>query len=121
MSKGYRVIDRFSEDIDIRIEPPAELNVMSGKNHQKPAHVESRRHFFDWLAETIRMPGIERTERDPFFDDDQFHRAGIRLIYPSEFQTLPGLKPGILLEVGFDDTTPNKGSTIPAWFPSRQF
>jgi len=115
LSKGYRVIERFSEDIDIRIEPPAELNVMSGKNHQKPAHVESRRRFFTWLAETIRMPGIERTERDHFFDDDQFRSAGIRLIYPSAFQTLPGLKPGILLEVGFDDTAPNEAVDISSW------
>ena len=115
LSKGYRVIERFSEDIDIRIEPPAELHVMSGKNHQKFAHVESRRHFFDWLAETIRMPGIERTERDSSFDDDQFRSAGIRLIYPSAFQTMPGLKPGILLEVGFDDTAPNEAVDISSW------
>jgi hypothetical protein len=115
LSKGYRIIERFSEDIDIRIDPPAELKVMSGKNHQKPAHVESRRHFFDWLAETIRMPGIERTERDTSFDDDQFRSAGIRLIYPSAFQTLPGLKPGILLEVGFDDTAPNEAVDISSW------
>jgi hypothetical protein len=45
LSKGYRIIDRFSEDIDIRIEPPVELQVMAGKNHQKPAHVESRRRY----------------------------------------------------------------------------
>ena len=29
LSKGYSIIDRFSEDIDIRIEPPAEQNVPS--------------------------------------------------------------------------------------------
>lgn len=34
LSKGYRIIERFSEDIDIRIEPPIELQVMVGKNHQ---------------------------------------------------------------------------------------
>lgn len=53
LSKGYRIIERFSEDIDIRIEPPDELKVMAGRNHQKPAHVESRRRFFDWLAVTF--------------------------------------------------------------------
>lgn len=115
LSKGYRIIERFSEDIDIRIEPPSKLNVMFGKNHQKPAHVESRRHFFDWLTETIRIPGIERVEREPSFDDDQFRGAGIRLIYPSAFQTLTKLKPGILLEVGFDDTAPNEAVDISSW------
>lgn len=115
LSKGFRIIERFSEDIDIRIEPPAELQVKCGKNHQKPAHIESRRRFFDWLAETIRIPGIERAERDPSFDDEQFRGAGIRLIYPSAFKALAGLKPGILLEVGFDDTTPNEAVDISSW------
>ena len=27
LSKGYGIIERFSEDIDIRIEPPAEMTV----------------------------------------------------------------------------------------------
>jgi len=115
LSKGYRIIERFSEDIDIRIEPPAELQVMAGKNHQKPAHVESRRRFFDWLAENIRIPGIESVNRDHEFDDDQFRGAGIRLIYPTALRAIDGLKPGILLEVGFDDTTPNEAVDISSW------
>lgn len=115
LSKGYRIIKRFSEDIDVRIEPPPEMNVMFGKNHQKSAHIESRRHFFDWLAETIRIPGIDPVVRDPSFDDAQFRGAGIRLFYPSAFKALAGLKPGILLEVGFDDTTPNEAVDISSW------
>jgi len=43
LSKGFGIINRFSEDIDIRIEPPNELNVRSGRNHSKRAHIESRR------------------------------------------------------------------------------
>jgi hypothetical protein len=115
LSKGYRIIDRFSEDIDIRIEPPVELQVMAGKNHQKPAHVESRRRYFDWLADNIRIPGIESVIRDYEFDDAQFRGAGIRLIYPTALKTIDGLKPGILLEVGFDDTTPNEAVDISSW------
>lgn len=115
LSKGYRIIERFSEDIDIRIEPPAELQVMAGRNHQKPPHVASRRRFFDWLAENIHIPGIESVKRDHEFDDDQFRGAGIRLIYPTSLQAVDGLKPGILLEVGFDDTTPNEAVDISSW------
>jgi Nucleotidyl transferase AbiEii toxin, Type IV TA system len=115
LSKGYRIIDRFSEDIDIRIEPPDELKVMSGKNHQKPAHEESRRRFFDWLAKNISIPGIESVNRDYEFDDTQFRGAGIRLIYPTSLRSIVGLKPGILLEVGFDDTTPNEAVNISSW------
>jgi predicted nucleotidyltransferase component of viral defense system len=39
LSKGHGLIDRFSEDIDIRIEPPANPPVMTGRNHNKPAQV----------------------------------------------------------------------------------
>lgn len=31
LSKGYGIIHRFSEDIDIRIEPPALMSVMTGR------------------------------------------------------------------------------------------
>ncbi|MFA1625695.1 nucleotidyl transferase AbiEii/AbiGii toxin family protein [Rhizobium mongolense] len=57
LSKGYRIINRFSEDINIRIEPPAEMNVKAGPNHDKPAHRESRRAFYDWLAARTRLTG----------------------------------------------------------------
>ncbi len=115
LSKGYRIIERFSEDIDIRIEPPPELNVKCGKNHDKRAHIESRAKFFDWLAETIRIHGIVTVERDHSFDNKDFTSAGVRLIYHSASQSVGGLKPGILLEVGFDDTTPNEPMNVSSW------
>ena len=78
LSKGFGVIHRFSEDIDIRIEPPAGMHVKTGPNHDKPAHVESRRAFYDALAGSIRIPGIVGVERDTLFDDDKMRSAGIR-------------------------------------------
>jgi hypothetical protein len=81
LSKGYRIIERFSEDIDIRIEPPPELEVKCGKNHLKPLHIESRRNFFDWLAKSIQIPGITEVKRDRAFDNNDFTSAGIRLMY----------------------------------------
>src|SRR3989338_11201110 len=55
LSKGYGIIHRFSEDIDIRINPPAEMKVMTGRNHDKPQHCESRRQYYDWLAQHIKI------------------------------------------------------------------
>ena len=37
LSKGHQIINRFSEDIDILIEPPPERDVKAGRNHNKPA------------------------------------------------------------------------------------
>lgn len=115
LSKGFRLIDRFSEDIDIRITPPEDLDVKTGKNHDKPAHIDSRRAYYDWLTTTIEIPGIVQVMRDTAFDDAKLRSAGIRLIYDSCFDGLKGVKEGILLELGFDDTAPNVPCTITSW------
>lgn len=116
LSKGFGLISRFSEDIDIRIEPPASLPVMTGRNHDKPAHVQGRKDFYDWLAKTIAIDGITSVERDTAFDEPrQYRSAGIRLIYTSINGSVEGLKDGVLLEVGFDDVAPNEARDISSW------
>jgi hypothetical protein len=115
LSKGFGVIHRFSEDIDIRIEPPADMDVKTGRNQDKPAHVLSRRMYYDELAARISIPGIGNVERDTQFDDDKMRSAGIRLIYTPRASALAGVKDGILLELGFDDTAPNRAVTISSW------
>lgn len=77
LSKGFDVIHRFSEDIDIRIEPPDDLNVKTGRNQDKPAHIASRRAYYDEMAARIRIPGITHAERDTQFDDDKMRSAGL--------------------------------------------
>lgn len=115
LSKGYRIIDRFSEDLDIRIDPPSEMAVYSGKNHTSPKQIESRSKYFDWVRGAIKIPGITSVVRDHAYDDELFRNGGIRLGYESLFHALSGVKEGVLLEVGFDDTTPNTGITISSW------
>ncbi len=114
LSKGFQIIDRFSEDIDIRIEPPEFLGVKIGKNQDKPDQIRSRVQFYDWLSKEISISGIS-TERDKAFDDEKGRNGGIRLNYKSPFLELEGLKRFVLLEVGFDVTTPNKECMISSW------
>lgn len=115
LSKGYGIIHRFSEDIDIRIEPPQELDVKTGRNQNKPTHVESRKQFYDWLVKTIQIDGIASVERDIEFDDEKYRSGGIRLSYNSTTNSIPDLKDGVLLEVGFDDITPGTPKDISSW------
>ncbi len=115
LSKGFGVIHRFSEDIDIRIEPFDGLQVDTNPNHEKPQHVESRRQFFDRLRDKIKIRGFTAVERDTTYDDETLRNAGLRLRYETHFGSIPGLKDGILLEVGFDQTTPNHPVTISSW------
>lgn len=114
LSKGFQIIDRFSEDIDIKIEPPAALEVKIGKNQDSPNQIASRINFYDWLSSEISIPGIS-TERDRSFDDKNGRNGGIRLNFESRYQKLEGIKSYVLLEVGFDVTTPNENRTITSW------
>lgn len=65
LSKGYRIIDRFSEDIDIHIKAPAELKVNENPKNTKTGAVESRKNFYDWLAVNIQLTALSRLNGTP--------------------------------------------------------
>lgn len=115
LSKGFQIINRFSEDIDILIHPPEDMGVKTWRNQTKDVHIESRRKFYDWLTESIRIEGIAQVERDTAFDNHDLFSAGIRLRYTSTTERIEDLKDGVLLEVGFDDVTPNVAKDISSW------
>lgn len=115
LSKGYDIIHRFSEDIDLRISPPPEMNVPMAQNQDKPAQRQRRKEFYDWLADKIRIDDIYDRQRDTLFDDQKYRSGGIRLFYKTLNAPLEGLKTGILLEVGFDDITPNEPKDMSSW------
>ncbi|XSC46964.1 hypothetical protein ACF1BQ_015895 [Bradyrhizobium sp. RDT10] len=88
----------------------------TGRNQNRPAHIQTRKEFYDWLAQTIKIDGILKVERDTVFDDTPNYRsAGIRLSYESVTEALEGLREGVLLEVGFDTVAPNTPKDISAW------
>jgi hypothetical protein len=114
LSKGYGLIERFSEDIDIHIRTDFGLQIEG--NADKPKIREARRSFYDRLVDEIKIPGIIDVVRDTAFDDtDKFRSGGIRLHYLSHTPVLEGVKEGILLEVGFDTITPNQPADISSW------
>ncbi|MFO0361386.1 MAG: nucleotidyl transferase AbiEii/AbiGii toxin family protein [Flavobacteriales bacterium] len=116
LSKAYQIIDRFSEDIDIHIKPKPEHMVNENPKNTKASAVEARRKFYNRLAEEIKIDGIVGVERDEAFDAPKtYNSGGIRLYYRSLFDTLEGVKDGILLEVGFDQVTPNSPRMITSW------
>ncbi len=120
LSKGYGIIDRFSEDIDIHIKPDEEFGINENPNNAKPKNVEARKAFYNSLAETISISGITSVERDTNFDDERAYRsAGIRLYYDNAVDKIAVLKDGILLEAGFDSVTPNREITISSWAYER--
>ena len=116
LSKGYKIIDRFSEDIDIHIKPPEDKKIDDNPDNNKKENVQLRKEFYDWLAKEIKIDGIVSVERDTSFDDTKYYRSGgIRLKYESKTSAVEGLKEGILLEAGFDTVTPNTKLNIGSW------
>jgi len=116
LSKGHQIINRFSEDIDILIEPPPEQGVKTGKNQNSPAQIKTRKDYYDWLAQEIKIDGISTVERDTEFDDvPNYRSAGIKLNYTTVVEAMEGLREGVLLEVGFDTVAPNTPKDISSW------
>lgn len=120
LSKGYQIINRFSEDIDIHIKPPAELGINENPNNKNPKNIEARRNFFDWLAtDRIKIDGLKAVRETEFDDTKYFRNAGIRLQYDSITEKVEGLKEGILLEAGFVVIAPFQELTISSWTYDR--
>lgn len=114
LSKGYGTIHRFSEDIDISV--CSHFGFAVSGNAEKKSTQTARKAFYDHLANSIAIDGIMHVIRDHSFDDVAKYRSGgIRLIYQSEETAIEGLKSGILLEVGFDQTAPNEPKRISSW------
>jgi predicted nucleotidyltransferase component of viral defense system len=91
LSKGFDIIHRFSEDVDIQIEPDPADKVKIGKDHNKPAHIQSRKEFFDKLLKKLSVVGFD-FGRDHSFDDSKMRNAGIRANYSSVHKNGPRTK-----------------------------
>lgn len=117
LSKAYKIIHRFSEDIDIYIKPDSALGI--NEKSTKGSHVEKRKLFYDQLANDIKIDGIVSAKRDTDFDEKYYRSGGIRLSYESFTTAVEGVKEGILLETGFDTVTPFKPVTISSWAYDR--
>src|SRR5260370_16732234 len=63
LSKGFQIINRFSEDIDIPIDPPKDLNVRTGRNQRKPPPFRTRKPFYYCLAKHAPSTRIPRAVR----------------------------------------------------------
>lgn len=116
LSKGFEIINRFSEDIDIHISPPKELEINENPKNNKPNNIQKKKGFYDQLSNEIKIDGITNVIRDVEFDDlKNYNSGGIRLYYQNKSSVIDGLKEGILLEVGFDIVSPNLPKTISSW------
>jgi hypothetical protein len=109
LSKGFGIIQRFSEDLDVRIDPPAAIHfpaVASWKSETASA-ARQRAAWAARLLEVARVPGMSLTI-DPATTDPNWRSLGVRATYSGHhLGTLPGaLRPFVLLEIGHARVTP---------------
>jgi len=120
LSKGYGIIYRFSEDIDLHINPPKELRINENPNNSNLQNIQKKKDYYDTLSNEIKIPGIIHVERDTVFDDTKrFNSGGIRLYYKQTIDPVEGVKQGILLEAGYDTVAPNNPVLISSWAYER--
>ena len=108
LSKGFGLIERFSEDLDLKLLPGtvSSLPLVSNWTSAGARVTAERRAYFAALAGLIRIPGTEVTIGEVV--DKSWRTADLRVSYPGRHMADLGsvLKPFVLLEVGSARTTP---------------
>ena len=108
LSKGYGLIDRFSEDIDVKVslegeeddekslfsQPLANMN-----DNKKKATIEKRKQYFNKLIKFLnsKIPDMVVEKDEVHVQDEKVRRIGVMLSYNQLFNTLGGIKDGVLL------------------------
>jgi hypothetical protein len=103
LSKGFGLIERFSEDLDLKIEPGqvAALPLVTNWRSEGRNATTARRTYFERLRQLLDVPhatiALEAQEADA-----TWRGANLRVLYPGRhLGDLEGvLRPFVLLEVG---------------------
>jgi hypothetical protein len=118
LSKGFGLIERFSEDLDLKVEPGGVTTlpaVSNWKSYGTKATAE-RRAYFEAFTRALLVPGC-RVALDVSSIDEAWRGASLRVAYPSLYprELPPEVSDHILLEVGSARVTPYVPRDITAW------
>lgn len=118
LSKGFDLIERLSEDIDVRVAAGTsgiDAPSLSWKN-TKASGVSDRDAWFDRIAAALAVPGCT-VERDGAGSGLKVQEAAFRVLYPQLHAAgLPGaMRPFVLLEVGQARVTPYVEVDLSSW------
>lgn len=118
LSKGFGLIERFSEDLDLKIEPGTVTALPSVSNWRSEGTkaTAERKAFFEQLPKVLVVPGCSvELELDTL--DKSWRGANLRVLYPGLFlNELPGAISGnVRLEVGSARVTPHVAQDLRSW------
>lgn len=104
LSKGFGLIERFSEDLDLKVEPGHQslMPQVGSWKSQGPQASAERRTSFEWLATNLAVPGATVRLDAGRAETQAWRTADLQILYPAlHAATLPpGMKPYVLLELG---------------------
>lgn len=92
LSKGYGIINRFSEDID--------FSIIGLDNSSR----KERSRYKDELVKAINATGILSVEEDSIFSRDENRFTNFYINYPKEFSLEDSLRSNLKLELNFKTT-----------------
>ena len=108
LSKGFGLIERFSEDLDLKLEPGTVAAVPPVTNWKSEGvtATAARRTHFQALASLLSVPGAKVKLGDT---DANFRSANLQVDYPGKHQVSLAsvLRPFVLLEIGSARVTPS--------------
>lgn len=108
LSKGFGLIERFSEDLDLKIDPGTvtALPIVANWKSEGTKATGERRIHFEKFAEILVVPGA-RVALDSDVVDSTWRGANIRVTYPGRYLADLGvMTPFVRLEVGNARVTP---------------
>ena len=118
LSKGFGLIERFSEDLDVRIDA-GRVGIVEPTRawtSDKPAAIAERDAWFSSLADAMVVPGCT-VRRDPAGSDKACRSAHLQVAYPS----IPGATPPaamrsfVLIEAGRARVLPCVPCEVSSW------
>jgi hypothetical protein len=123
LSKGFGLIERFSEDINVRMDAGSVEGLVdpalpwedSKKNRHKRGIAE-RDAWFDQLTSTIDIPSCE-VGRNRVGSDDRVRAAWLEVVYPAHHTASlpPDMRPFVLLELGQARVAPFLERNLSSW------
>lgn len=108
LSKGFDLIHRFSEDLDLMLGPGSAVGVPAVANWKSDGskHIDRRRAFFEAVASRLKVSGA-RVELHAV--DELWRSAELRVLYVSVLgEPMPApMRPFVVIEAGSARVAPN--------------
>ncbi|MEO8585630.1 MAG: nucleotidyl transferase AbiEii/AbiGii toxin family protein [Acidobacteriota bacterium] len=108
LSKGFGLIERFSEDLDLKVGPgTTTLPAVTNWKSEGTTAIMARKASFETLARLFTVPGAQ-IEIDPAPPEKLWRGVKLRVNYPGAFVADLGalMRPFVLLEIGDARVTP---------------